>query len=57
MYVSDEWVSRMMLVARVEHSQPITLQLTAGWGCTVMEIFERDEPKPQVPLERVLLGA
>lgn len=57
MYVSDEWIERIMLSARVQYLRPVRLQITAGWGCTVVEIYERDAPNPQIPLVRELLGA
>lgn len=34
---------------------PIMLQLRAGEGVTVLEVFERDKPMPQVPLDRIQL--
>ena len=31
------------------------MSFTAGLGCTILEIFDRDAPEPSVPIQRVLL--
>ena len=51
---SDE-IAEILADLKDFFTAPLRLQFTAGWGCTVLEVFERDERGPQVPLRRILL--
>ena len=55
MTADSEWINRILAERRWDFT--VTLQITAGWGCVVLEVFERDAPKPQIPLRRELLSA
>jgi hypothetical protein len=35
----------------------VRLKISAGWGCTVLEIFDRDVPEPSVPIQRIVLAS
>lgn len=55
MKLTDEHIEKLFAAAKYDKYPPVTIQFTAGWGCTVLELFERDKPRPQVPLYRQLL--
>ena len=51
---SDE-IAAVINAARKFWRCAVRVQITAGYGCTVLEIFERDVTMPTVPLRRILL--
>lgn len=55
MTLSSDYIDAVMYSAKLLWHCAIRLQITAGWGCTVLEIFERDAAGPQTPLRRILL--
>jgi hypothetical protein len=52
---TSEQIRILMRNARCEWNCPIRLQITAGAGCTVLEIFDRDAQQLSVPIQRILL--
>lgn len=53
-FTSDQIVA-LINNARREWRCRICLKLRAGWGCTVIELFDRDAPEPSVPIKRILV--
>jgi hypothetical protein len=55
-FTSEEIVA-MLYDAHREWGCAIRIKISAGSGCTVMEIFDRDATEPSVPMQRTLLKA
>lgn len=55
MNFTSEQITTLMNNARGIWSCSIRLKITAGWGCTVLEIFDFDAGEPSVPIHRMLL--
>lgn len=36
---------------------PVRIRISAGAGCTVLEVFDRDAGEPSVPVQRLVLKA
>jgi len=53
--LSDERIAELMAFARRRWPYRVRLQITAGWGCTVIEFFECGE-QPSIPLRRELVS-
>jgi hypothetical protein len=52
---TSEQIAALIHNARRVWRCRIRLKLTAGSGCIVLEIFDRDEPEPSVPIQRICL--
>ena len=55
MSFTSEQIAALMNNARREWRCRIRLKITAGSGCTVLEIFDRDALEPSVPIQRIVL--
>ena len=55
MAFTSEEIAALMNIAKREWSCRIRLKITAGFGCTVIEVFDRDAREPSVPIQRVVL--
>lgn len=53
-FTSDQ-IAALMNTAQREWRCRIRLKITAGHGCTVVEIFDRDAEEPSVPIQRIIL--
>jgi len=53
-FTSEEIVA-LMNTAKCAWSCCIRLKITAGLGCTVIEIFDRDAREPSVPIQRTVV--
>ena len=53
-FTSEQIAALMHNACRVWRCR-IRLKFTAGSGCTVLEIFDRDVPEPSVPIRRLLV--
>jgi len=51
---TSEQIVALMTTAQREWSCRIRLKITAGSGCTVIEIFDRDAREPSVPIQRIV---
>lgn len=52
---TSEQIAALMNTAQRQWHCRIRLKITAGWGCTVLEIFDRDAWEPSVPIQRIVL--
>jgi hypothetical protein len=50
---TSEQIADLMNNARRAWRCPIRLKISAGSGCTVLEIFDRDAREPSVPIQRI----
>jgi hypothetical protein len=55
MTFASEQIATLMDNAGRPWRCPIRLEIAAGDGCSVVEIFKRDAEEPQLPLQRVFL--
>lgn len=54
---TSEQIDNMLHDAHREWGCAIRIKISAGSGCTVMEIFDRDATEPSVPIQRTILKA
>lgn len=54
---TSEQISALLHDAHREWGCAIRIKISAGSGCTVMEIFDRDATEPSVPIQRTVLKA
>lgn len=52
-FTSDQ-IAALMNAAQSEWGCRIRLKITAGSGCTVVEIFDQDALEPSVPIQRIV---
>lgn len=52
MILADTQIERLMEAAKRTFGKPVRVQFSAGEGCTVLSVFERDTKGPQIPLSR-----
>jgi len=52
---TSEQIATLMNAAQREWQCRIRLKISAGSGCTVLEIFDRDAREPSVPIQRIVL--
>lgn len=55
MSFTSEQIDVLMNAARGEWHCCILLKISAGSGCTVVEIFDRDAKELSVPIQRIVL--
>jgi len=57
MRLSSEQLALMLEIERASYGFPVRIQLSAGSGCTVYEVFDRD-PRllGKIPLVREIVG-
>jgi len=53
---TSEQIAALLQDARHVWCCPIRIKISAGWGCTVLEIFDRDAREPSVPIQRLILN-
>ena len=55
MSFTSEQIAGLLHDAQRAWSCPIRINISAGAGCTVLEIFDRDAHEPSVPMQRMIL--
>jgi hypothetical protein len=53
---TSEQIAALMHTARRKWECRIRLKISAGCGCTVLEILDRDAREPSVPIQRIVIN-